>query len=338
MKILVYEYFSGGGSENASHSSELLRLGWAMLRACIEDCIAAGHNVYTVVDQRLVDELPEGCIVVSVSPGQWLPAIKKTLSVVEAVLLIAPETGGILATLSAFVESSGKLLLGSSSRAVAIAGDKLATMAALVDHGCRVPATSLWPVDRSKLRTQGPWILKPRSGAGCAGIYLTSAPHAIDLPATQYLIQEYVRGTAASVAMIIGKSNRVVLSVNSQDMSFDPVPRYNGGAIPLVHPMAQVAIECAQRVSDAIAGLRGYVGIDMVLSDDAAYVIEVNPRITFTYCGIRRIVAANLIDVILKAALGHKLDAVPLVGAVRFDGAGRILEEVHSQLFAAQEM
>ena len=35
-----------------------------------------------------------------------------------------------------------------------------------------------------------------------------------------------------------------------------------------------------------VPGLKGYVGIDMVLSDDECYVIEINPRLTTSYLGL----------------------------------------------------
>lgn len=336
MKILVYEYFSGGGAEKVSPSADLFALGRAMLRACVEDCIAAGHEVFSIADPRFVSTFPAQCAIKTASSGQWLSAFNDSLNSVDAVLPIAPETDGILKNLSALVERSGKLLLGSSSETISLAGDKLASTDALARHGCNTPKTALWPVRRGEFRAKKPWILKPRRGAGCAGIYLTSSPESIKLPQEDFIVQEFVTGTAASVAIIIGESNHIVVSVNSQDITFDPVPRYNGGTIPLVHPLSQEAINCARRVCEALPGLRGYVGVDMVLTDNAVYVIEVNPRITFTYCGLRRIVPENLMSVILKAAVGIELSEIPLTGSIVFDGSGRIVKEIHSELVIAQ--
>jgi tyramine---L-glutamate ligase len=165
---------------------------------------------------------------------------------------------------------------------------------------------------------------------------LTHSPQSIELPREPYVIQEFVAGTAASAAMIVGKSNHIVISVNAQNMTFVPAPKYCGGTIPLVHPLSQKAIDCVSRIPDAIPGLRGYVGVDMVITDDTVYLIEVNPRITFTYCGLRRIVRENLIDVIVDAGLGFELDKMPLTGSVTFDGSGRILEEIHPEQISEQ--
>ena len=327
MNVLVYEYFSGGGAERTFNAGNLDNLGWAMLHACIEDCLAADHQVCTLVDRRLQGNLPAACAVQSVSPGQSLSAFKDMMSEVDAVLPIAPETNGILSNLTSLVEQSGRLLLGSTTQATRIAGDKFASYLTLMSHGCKLPETALWPVPLEKLPAPGPWILKPRSGAGCEGIYLTASPDTFDIPNGEYIIQEYVPGVAASVAMIAGKSCNTILSVNLQKMVFDPAPHYKGGAIPLVHSMSKAARSCAGIVARAIPGLRGYVGIDMVLTPCEVYVIEVNPRITFTYCGLRRITSQNLMKAIIEVSLGFDIqDEISVTGSVQFDDLGRIRE------------
>jgi len=325
MKIMVYEHFSAGGCGGVADSSDLHSSGWAMLHACLEDALEAGHQVYTLVDRRLRENLPAGCAVKLVSEGRASSAFEEMLDEVDAVLPIAPETGGILASLTSLAEHSGKLLLGSTTQAIRIAGDKLASSLALANHGCKVPVTALWPVPAEKLNTPGPWILKPRSGTGCEGIYLTASPEAVTVSEEEYIIQEYVPGTAASVAMIAGKSGMLVLSVNLQHIEFDSRVHYKGGATPLRHPMSRTATEYAKKVPAAIPGLRGYVGIDMVLTENEIYVIEVNPRVTLTYCGLRRIAFGNLLKPIIDAALGLDLQKeIHLAGAVQFDSMGRI--------------
>lgn len=330
MKILVYEYFSSGAGDCTS-STALYALGRAMLHACIEDAVSAGHEVYTVAGTRFVADLPEECRIIKTLPSEWLDTFRHVLNLVDATLLIAPETYGILQSLSSLAEHSGKLLLGSSSAAVSLAGDKLGATTALKRAGCNTPATARWPMSDTGFQSKQPWILKPRRGAGCAGIYLMNSAKAPELPEDQYIVQQFVEGTPASVAMIVGKTNHIVLSVNSQNVTFDGTPRYNGGKIPLVHPLSHKAIECAHRIPEAIPGLRGYVGIDVVLSDHTVHVIEVNPRITFTYCGLRRIVSHNLMHSIIEAARGSVLDPISLNGSVEFDGIGRVTSEIHQE-------
>jgi predicted ATP-grasp superfamily ATP-dependent carboligase len=73
--------------------------------------------------------------------------------------------------------------------------------------------------------------------------------------------------------------------------------------------LAQRARDLANRALAALPATTGYVGIDMVLgrepdgSDDA--VIEVNPRLTTSYVGLRAAARTNLAEAMCQAARGE---------------------------------
>ncbi len=76
-------------------------------------------------------------------------------------------------------------------------------------------------------------------------------------------------------------------------------------------------------------GLRGYVGVDLVLGDQADgsqdSVIEINPRLTTSYVGLRALAATNLTETMLR--LAREEDVPPPVwkdGAVRFRADGTV--------------
>ena len=54
MKILVYEYFSGGGFTFEKFSHSILSEGFGMLRTLISDFIAVGHQITTIIDSRIL--------------------------------------------------------------------------------------------------------------------------------------------------------------------------------------------------------------------------------------------------------------------------------------------
>ena len=65
----------------------------------------------------------------------------------------------------------------------------------------------------------------------------------------------------------------------------------------------------------AIAGLRGYVGVDLVLGEDAVRCIEINPRLTTSYIALRRVARLNLAHSIRDACMAGKLpESFPLSG------------------------
>jgi predicted ATP-grasp superfamily ATP-dependent carboligase len=93
---------------------------------------------------------------------------------------------------------------------------------------------------------------------------------------------------------------------------------------PLEHPLAERARELAVRACEAIPGLRGYVGVDLMLSRAEAFVIEVNPRLTTAYLGVRSSLDENVAAMALAACAGALPGASPARRRVRFTAGGRI--------------
>ena len=62
MKILVFEYVSGGGYADQKLSSSILSEAYGVQRTIISDFKTAGHNVTTLMDYRLAAALfPRFC-------------------------------------------------------------------------------------------------------------------------------------------------------------------------------------------------------------------------------------------------------------------------------------
>jgi len=99
---------------------------------------------------------------------------------------------------------------------------------------------------------------------------------------------------------------------------------YRGGTTPLDHPLADRAGEEAVRVCEAIPGLRGYIGVDLVLTKSEAVVIEVNPRLTTAYLGVRSALDKNVAAMALAACAGTLPEPSPVRRSVRFTTGGRI--------------
>ena len=54
MRLLVYEHVSGGGFADESIPADILSEGFGMLSTVISDFKAAGHNITTTLDSRIV--------------------------------------------------------------------------------------------------------------------------------------------------------------------------------------------------------------------------------------------------------------------------------------------
>ncbi|HET9983391.1 MAG TPA: ATP-grasp domain-containing protein [Longimicrobiales bacterium] len=177
-----------------------------------------------------------------------------------------------------------------------------------------------------------PVVVKPARGAGCDGVGLArdagelrravaAARRAAGGGAV--LLQRYVAGVAASVSLVGDGCHAVPLAVNAQRVRAGLPFRYAGGETPLRHPLASRAAERAVAACAALPGLLGYVGVDVVLTGEDAVVVEVNPRLTTAYLGLRRALGVNPAEIALAACLGTLPEAPPrAVRRVRFTAGG----------------
>src|SRR5690606_12214321 len=145
-------------------------------------------------------------------------------------------------------------------------------------------------------------------------------------------LERYVPGVAASVAVIgVAGGSASALPPCRQRLSVDGRLAYLGGSTPLAGRLAERATTLALRAIAALPPLVGWAGVDLVLGDDPDsaldVVIEVNPRLTTSYVGLRRVVNGGLVAAMLAAARGElpllEIDPRPLAfdadGAVYWD-------------------
>jgi predicted ATP-grasp superfamily ATP-dependent carboligase len=94
----------------------------------------------------------------------------------------------------------------------------------------------------------------------------------------------------------------------------------------LAEPLTRRAQRLAVAAVAALPPTVGYVGVDLVLgeADDGRddVVIEVNPRLTTSYVGLRRLVRGNLAAAMLAAARGLPVALSFAAARVVFDADG----------------
>ncbi len=337
MRIFVHEFISGGGLVDEEVPSSLLAEGYAMLHAIVADFVRLReHHIIVSQDFRLDFGALPAHETVLVPEGGFDYFFSSLVQESDAVFLIAPETDGVLACLTEQVEKRGKILLGSSSQAVQVAADKMATYLLLHEAGLPTPETvvmdaNLW---KDGVRSLGlPLILKPVDGVGCEGVFLASqeeemeailekirdSEHGLGHPLRRYILQRYIEGEHASVSLLCDGREVVPLSLNHQEIKIGFQLQYLGGTVPLEHPLAERAFGHARRACSLIPGLRGYVGMDFVLTDEEALLVEINPRLTTSYLALRQLTDLNLAGAIWEAVcLGRLPEKISLKGSASF--------------------
>lgn len=289
MRILIYEYASA--QSGAAALPESIRVeGREMLRCLVEDFgRIPGVEVITLENDE---------------PN----AFRQQAAAADWSLVIAPEFDGILFERCRAVEEAGGRLLGPSCDDVRIAGDKWETYQLFQRYEVPTPHTVMAEDTAEWRYWPTPLVRKPRYGAGSRSVQLIADSRELAAE-SGFLIQQFVTGTAASVAFIIGSEGAIPLLPGYQRLSKDGRFRYEGGSIPLPVRLAERAVALGKRALAAMPGLSGYVGVDLIIdegpSGDGDTVIEINPRLTTSYVGLRELAEDNLAEVMLQVAVGE---------------------------------
>ena len=306
-----------------------------MLRAAVSDFSALdGHQVITTRDIRLEGTLTAS-LVHTVRPGRFDETVDACLAACDAALVVAPETGGVLAGLTERVEAAGVLNLGSGSVAVRVAADKLATAKRLAAARLPVVPTVEAKTPEEAARLGFPLVLKPQDGVGCVGQRTVTGAAKLreawreaeaESAGSPLIAQPLILGQPASVSLASDGQRAMPLSLNGQTIAEGRGFVYLGGIVPLEHPLRMRAMDVAVRACRAVPGLRGYVGVDLVLGTEAT-ILEINPRLTTAYVGLRRALAQNLADILLGASRGELPGQARCMARARFRADGHVAME-----------
>jgi len=310
-------------------SSSILSEGYGMLRSLISDCKAAGHNVTTLLDSRLKEFNPpnEADQIVSVSsPNELYAKLKEHSSVADAVYVIAPESGQVLEKLVEVIQVSGGTSLNCEIDAIKRVSNKMTAYETLERMGLKVPETVLMDIHekteniRRLIKELGyPLVFKPLDGVSCGGLSLVKDEGDIagavkkvarESMSKQFIVQKVIRGKAASACVISTGDKALSVTLNRQLVTLaspDEESRYYGGVVPLDHRLEKETLRAAERAVEAVSGLKGYVGVDMILANEGPVVMEVNPRLTTSYVGLRRVANFNPAQAIVDAVIRRKL-------------------------------
>jgi predicted ATP-grasp superfamily ATP-dependent carboligase len=314
MRIFIYECITAGGM-GANVPESLLLEGGAMLDAI-------------VIDMQWPD-----VDVVMLRNGAETPADFRAIAASsDWTLVIAPEFDDLLASRAQTVRDVGGRLLGPSPAAIRCTADKLYLASIWHQAGVPHPRTILFESQMPVFPV--PCVVKPRDGAGSQAMLMAFGES--DLPKLQrareewphgdLLLQQYIPGQPASVALLIGPVQTIALAPARQHLSRDFRFRYEGGSLPLPPPLARRATKLALQAVAGIDGLQGYVGVDLILGEDGDdYAIEINPRLTTSYIGLRQLCEQNLAELMLRVVQGLPIEAPTWKAVeVQFDADGTI--------------
>jgi predicted ATP-grasp superfamily ATP-dependent carboligase len=303
MKIFVCEYVTGGGMTGVPLPACLTHEADLMVRALLAELSAVpGVELLTSRDPRL-PPVPGFATIVPQAGESFLALYHRGLDLTDAAWPTAPESGGALLQLARATSERGRLLLGSTPEAVELVTSKRATVALLERAGIPVVPTATTVTEIAE--RPGRWVIKPDDGAGCEATILVGGWQAarqslVTQPTGRSIAQPWLDGDALSLSLICHDGTARLLSVNRQRMQLDDgrirLAGIEVNALPDHDGQFQSLTE---RIARALPSLWGYVGVDLINTSAGPVVLEINPRLTTSYCGLGRALGINVARLVL---------------------------------------
>ena len=291
-----------------------------MIAAVAEEYLSKGCHVTVPVGSELRavarEKLPHSVHIVArettENPHSFM---NRLVARYDAIWLIAPETGRVLATWTRWAARSGIELLSCPSRHVELFSSKSATCDWLNEHGIPTPIGIVVPgsndfkpilahaVEAGLVRTDSALVVKPDDGVGGENARLfhdleqaeaflqtqIAAGRAPGLEVRPWRIEPYHPGTPVSCGIEFeGRAARILPATRQV---LEP---HDVGAYRYSYPIPDAELQSrAQRLAAHVAKhlvhARGYYGVDIVLGTSAVddVVIEINPRMSAS-CSLAR--------------------------------------------------
>ena len=241
----------------------------------------------------------------------------------EALLVIAPETAGILEQRITQLEKHDNII-NCSAEFIRCCTNKFEMAGRLARWS--IPTLSLtdstnddfFKFQHRHIPPNGFWLIKPIDGAGSLSTYkiksstgsllelsyVESLVSSLAIGSEKLIIQPFIDGQAVSIAGIGDGSGKILwMPVCEQHLQYDVIDdlelsdrihawrlRYLGGAVPVLDRRVQERAQfMADAVLQAMGPARGPVGLDLIISPDQSSshdrLVEINPRATLAWLG-----------------------------------------------------
>jgi tyramine---L-glutamate ligase len=318
MRLLVIEFITGGGLLGESLPDTLRREGEMMRDALLADLAEqADAEIVVMRDPRCAEWTGRRTVTWRTPLGTESPMefYRRVLDEVDTVWPIAPETSGALIQLASVARTAGKRVLLSDSIALAICSSKFATYRELVRAS--IDSVETFRAIDALPNSEGPWIVKPDDGAGAAHVALKgnidAALQALSADSQHSLVlQPWCEGEVLSLSMLCCRGRAALLSINRQHIFLqNGRVSVDGLTVNALPRNSTEFVALGQQIAAAMSQLWGYVGVDLIKSNVGALrVLEINPRLTTSYCGLRAALGVNVAGQVLRLAHNDELSNI----------------------------
>ena len=329
--ILAFEYFTASGKKDKCIISE----AEALIFSLLDDL--KDFNIDLIINESYAEIVKDYDNVTPILiNGDVVDWLEDNASNFTKAIFIAAENDNNLYKISRILEENNVKLYNSSAEACRISSDKFETYEALSNI---VPQPRTF---RFKIDPKGYWKRAIENLHEKWDIVIIEKIEDLTLdldkifkPGSRVIVQEYVEGTDVSVSLLSDGKKAIPISLNEQFVELkDDKGMYFGGKLPFESKYKQEAFEIATKAVESIDGLKGFVGVDLLINADekdiySVYLLEINSRFTTPYVGLKEIANFNIGKTIIEFADGEiKIDDldISLDGEVEFKKSGDNLE------------
>ena len=293
-KILIYEYITGGGLLNEDLTSSLMNEA-NMITASINDCCHKSkyftHNSFR--DYRLSGTNDKEFIILRDNSKIY---DLEFLREYDYVLPVLPEIDMELYEYVKYLEEHGINAVISNSDTIKICSDKLKFYKYCKKYS--LPSINTYEKYNNSLKNKLVMI-KDRYGAGCSYNEVVKNTKNNGKIGNNKVIQPYINGDDFSISIYFTKKNFKVLTVNKQLIEYrNNKARLQSIIVNIKNKSYLKVLSLISSIKNIFPGLYGFVGVDIIVNEDAIFLVEINPRLTTSFIGIYDTIGINIIDLI----------------------------------------
>ena len=309
IKILIYEYVTGGGLINEDLSSTLLNEAKLITSNLYSDMRASdGVSFNFFLDERLNNLVTSESILINRKNIKKIYD-KDFLKKFDYILPILPETNLDLYKYVKFLEENKINKIISDKKIISLLSNKLSFYNFFISHNINtIPTYAI--NDIRKIKKLKNLIVKDKYGAGCSFVKIFKGPSDKGFSGynNNYIVQPYIHGQSYSISAFFSRDDIYLLSINKQDI------KIKQGFIKLNKIIVNdKTVGCTkiyvllERIKYMLPKLYGYIGIDIIINDKGLHLVEINPRLTTSYIGLRETLGINLVNLMIGKKIKKRI-------------------------------
>ena len=310
-KLIIIEYLTTSPQKISSLKSGLFKEGLKMVNSFSLNLNkrSANSNIIVFRHKNLSVIKNDGLSFLRTSDKVFfLDLLSNFCPKKTQIILIAPESNGISSSIFKSIQNKGFSVLSSNYSLIKIFCSKTKTIKFLKNK--KIPCVDLIK-NLENIDKEKKIIIKPDQGAGSQNTFIFDrffcTKDFLEKIDFDFVVQYYQKGLLGSLNVIFYKNQNFLLSCNKHILKSNNIKiKQIGSVIGGLEEYRSDFQNLINLINSKIKGLYGFINLDLVKVDGMWKIIEVNPRISSTYCGLKKAYGQEITNLISDFYLGKR--------------------------------